>query len=384
MLFIHAISGTYTPQGSGYITSPYRKLIPRTQLQDENVDEKSFYELRDSTDSFLRRTLGHPEQPNPGLSSAAYECRSSRQGDDQAHTCDSSVCQLERTGSSGSIGTLACAQRERAIELTPAMLDELNLDCIQRLDEGAGSTCVISYGSCHDVGGTEDVQAKGTCSICSNQAPSLGKWQASDPSRRLVCSPPTNHGDQVRRPNMCPASESPASECARSDRCVQDGGSAALQQAAPTLLSGTQEPAVLEEEIGAEQSIQLQNLLLKLQELAKPGHEKRTDAVSIDVGVERYLGMAQASEPPLTGEQLILQALRLAVDDRITSRSCAQTVLVTVLTLYAFVCTNCTKCCHVAMCQPPSLTIHALMPLGASSGSSPLESTAFIELSMTQ
>lgn len=312
------------------------------------MDETSFYELRDSTDSFLRRAIQQPEQPSPELSRAADECWPSTQCNDQAHARDSSVCQLERTGSTGSIGTLACAQKESTSELTPAMLNELNLDCIQKLDEVADSTCVISNGSGHVVGGTEDIQAKGTCSVCSNQAPSLGKWQSSDPSRRLICSQSTDHGDKVQRPNICSAFEAPASECAWSGRCSQDVGSAALQQAAPTSLSGNQVPAVLKEEVEAEQSIQLQDLLLKLQELAKPGDVQRTGAVSIDVGMERYLGMAQASEPPLEGEQLALLALRLAVEDRITSRSCVPTVLMTVLMQHASVQLQQTlPCCNV-------------------------------------
>ena len=85
---------------------------------------------------------------------------------------------------------------------------------------------------------------------------------------------------------------------------------------------GTNERVNLEE-VSAQRSVaQLHALMQKIKAAGEVDVPEAATGVGVDVAVERYLGMAQAVEPPLQDGVLLMHALRLAAEDRLNIRSC--------------------------------------------------------------
>ena len=82
-------------------------------------------------------------------------------------------------------------------------------------------------------------------------------------------------------------------------------------------------PAGMELRIEEAQAAQVRALLAQLQALAPARVAARPDAVAADIGVERYLGMAQAAQPAVLEAALPAHALRLAVEDRLLAKAYA-------------------------------------------------------------
>ena len=256
--------------------------------QELDVDCHAFYELRDSTDSFLRerRTADQTSQrsASSGKAAPAAKCpcvsapAPHKQAAHAAALHSEHLHQLQGNGEGGHTGSEAAGNTSDDATIG-FQLEETLPHADSQLASAAGKKEALAA-----------KQASSSASSC------LITTSVQKPS----CS----HDAPLRENSSAASSVCNKVECTTSGEKPECAEPAALPPAAE-----------------AAQCNRFQGLLSQLHKLAAPHVAKKPDSVSIDVGVERYLGMAQA-ECGNNSANLTAQALRLAVEDRLLSRMC--------------------------------------------------------------
>lgn len=241
-------------------------------LQDDgHVDHEHFYELRDSTDSFLRRMHNSPTSPCAGAAPDAALSGASNGTDSAAHHGDHSAKENAHVLAGDDRG---CALgQEHTTELTsaPSSLDWSG-------PSGARQGVVALSATCN-----------------ASVAPPEEAARTTSPSHP--------------RPSTSVSGGSPKSEA----HC---GDPAASERLGP-LHTDSRDADVATRSTALTSA----NARSVCGSMVRGGSEHCNVAATpaaIEVATERYLGMAQAVQPPLAAEDLALHALRLAVEDRIS------------------------------------------------------------------
>lgn len=266
-------------------------IVQSGVLENATVDEAAFYELRDSTDSFLRR---HREDANSkeaceGRGAAASATADPKNAPDTTAPQPSGQvipfeCQIDEAVTSGSE---PCDQRGGAVSAGGS--------------HGTGSGAPGGM-QLNDV--ASDTQSRpsslhadnSSISIAADDAVSLRPWQ-----QHLESGATHSESSAVQRPIGNPSDD---------DRDVAEV------------------PDELQAPVLEAQRAEMHDLTRTLLDVVFAEQGSSATDVDISVAMDRYLGMAQAVQPPLVGEKLAVHALRLAVEDRITSRACAPSAAV--------------------------------------------------------
>ena len=277
--------------------------IPESEVE-------AFYALRDSTDSFLRKHVdihSRTDAPaelavpsDPAHASAERDVAQDAEG--ETHSCSAlTICDddVSKTAaglsSDGGSGVLAMS----------AVATDGNKSAAAAHANGA--TGAASRPKGHDVSNT-------TGASSSRGSSSLIKAQVETCSHDTVaaCAP-----DQQPTPEL-----SPLKRCNVGEQSTAAGNVMSAPVCECALPEAVAVLAELKEPVAAAQSHEVQRLLRDLWNLAHPAAAGPAHPVSVDVAMERYLGMAEASQTIQEPADLMECALRLAVEDRITNRKC--------------------------------------------------------------
>ena len=241
--------------------------------EDANVDREAFYDLHDSTDSFLRRNCGSSHPPSGSGSDAA--------GHDAA---------VNFSCSSRGRGSQYSAKEN---EPAPCISGSADLTWQQRAT--AFEVAAVGSDSIGTLVGAHSDEAQSTALCNASRAPPVETAASSDTATARTPSPITAKDAKEAAPSR--------SGTPTGSDCAADSAARRAAAAAAAVCSANSRAA---------------------REGSQRGSVAATPA-AVEVATERYLGMAQAVQPPLAAEALALRALQLAVEDRV---ACHRRVLV--------------------------------------------------------
>ena len=300
----------------------------------DDSDDVGFYALKDSTDSFLRKR----RKPAPALdegtvTAASEDSEPTKQActpREQPSEGDRGSANVSAAGSDDatdagddvkSAGGQAVAGDDEGVTLRQQHVAQLAIS----EPGGVDGVSAQGGGSCNATTGAHANEVPASHS--SEQAASLRAWKLS-PNKQSSAP----HGSE--RSGSGDASSCLITTAVDLHATCSVPGSAAAQapddQSRQTICASGEAgarsvpvPAGMELCIEEAQATHVRALLAQLQALAPARVAARPDAVAADIGVERYLGMAQAAQPAVLEAALHAHALRLAVEDRLLAKACA-------------------------------------------------------------
>lgn len=305
-------------------------------------DNAAFWALRDSTDSFLRKQC-QPNNASDGAVAAATAAAAPAV--DQTCTTGKVCTEVEAEAKMGSVSDVEGGKCAASKQLQGAEQagDRASLQPLQGAsDVSSTARSGRTSGAAHSA--QSHASCNATVGACVEDSPELVKgsdgaasldaWKLTATKQRrdneiVDCSNSVGSGLITTAVVHHRRSESDSAECA--DNASLHSNDPARHVASRVPQASEPPPAGMESLTEAAQSAQLRALHDQMLALAPARITSRPDAVAADVGVERYLGMAQAAHPPVAESELAAHALRLAVEDRLLVRMCVtngQTVLV--------------------------------------------------------
>lgn len=348
---------------------------------DDSLDDEAHFDVRDSTDSFLRGLRSEKLKAAQQAAGARTPAAANTQDEDQTSAATAS-------GSVSLRGSLSEEDASDTEHPSEQLRFHVDLDEVEGADVSSEAARSGMESACATQGAPQG----------EDRAPSLSAWPRGQPATAGLlpaadaeATPPVlaptpartqptagaTHGPshaELREPRDAqPSVRSPdnssigaraitdTSGAVRSGQpAARDAGSEASSVSTPTQAvapasedgGNAETPGAMAarpvqeareggisadngdlEGLAAPQSLaRLHAMMRSIQEAGEQVASERATPVGVDVAVERYLGMAEAADPPLTGDAILRHALRLAVQDRINTRACA------------FV-----ACCHTSM-----------------------------------